>query len=172
MRAWQRILIQLGVPVAVLSFYFLVPIPAADAPVGTLAGVIVAVVCLVFIGWVIVLELRRAQKQLQPIHLLLAFELVLLVFALIYYVMYTRDPTQFEGMRTRLDALYFSVVTTATVGYGDVHAISQTARAVVTAQIAFNVVFVAGIVALLQAQIRARSEARISPPPSDTSTSG
>lgn len=172
MRAWQRILIQLGVPVAVLTFYFLVPIPAADAPVGTLAGLIVAVVCLAFIGWVIVLELRRAQKQLQPIHLLLAFELALLVFALIYYVMYTRDPAQFEGMRTRLDALYFSVVTTATVGYGDVHAMSQAARAIVTAQIAFNVVFVAGIVALLQAQIRARSEARISPPPGSTSTPG
>lgn len=161
MRGWRLLLVQIGMPIAVLGFYFLVPIPSADAPAGTLIGTIIGLICLSFIGWVIIRELRLAQRHLQPIHLLLAFELALLVFALIYFLMHVHNPAQFAGLDTRLDALYFSMVTTATVGYGDVHAVSQAARAVVTAQIAFNLVFVAGIVALVQTQIRMRSEARI-----------
>lgn len=172
MRGWRTVLMQIGMPIAVLVFYFLIPLRSTDAPVGTVVGVIISVACLSFIGWVIVRELRQAQQHLQPIHLLLAFELALLVFALIYYLMHIHDPGQFAGLDTRLDALYFSMVTTATVGYGDIHAVSQAARAVVTAQVAFNLVFVAGLVALLQTQIRARSEAQINGTSGDDSASG
>lgn len=161
MRSWRQVLTQIGMPIAVLSFYFLIPLPWADAPIGSMFGGLIGLISLAFIGGVIFRELRTAQRHLRPIHLLLAFELALLVFALIYYMMRVRNPGEFDGLDTRLDALYFSMVTTSTVGYGDIHAVGQAARAVVTTQIAFNLVFVAGIVALVQAQVRARTEARI-----------
>lgn len=161
MRSWRQVLTQIGMPIAVLSFYFLVPIPWADAPIGSVLGGLIGVVSLAFIGRVVFRELRASQRHLTAMHLLLAFELALLVFALIYFLMHLHNPAEFQGLETRLDALYFSMVTTSTVGYGDIHATGQAARAVVTTQIAFNLVFVAGIVALVQAQVRARTEARI-----------
>ena len=49
-------------------------------------------------------------------------------------------------MHTRVDALYFTLATMATVGYGDIHAEGQVARAMVCAVIAFDVVVVASLV--------------------------
>lgn len=64
-----------------------------------------------------------------------------------------------EGIETRLDALYFSATTMTTTGYGDIVATGQLARGLVTAQLVFDVVFVATVVGLIQAGIRRRQEA-------------
>ena len=45
-----------------------------------------------------------------------------------------------------MDALYFTMSTIATVGFGDVHATGQAARVVVTLQIFLDLIFV-GLVA-------------------------
>ena len=66
----------------------------------------------------------------------------------------SHDPDQFAQLQTRLDALYFTMATAATVGYGDVHAVGQTARALVLVQMVFNVVFIGTAVALLSARVR------------------
>jgi Ion channel len=60
--------------------------------------------------------------------------LFLLLFASAYYVMARASPASFSHHLTRSDALYFTVTTFSTVGYGDITAVSQTARLVVTAQ--------------------------------------
>jgi voltage-gated potassium channel len=141
-------------PVAILLFYFLVPVSPGDAPVGELIGLAIGVASVAAVAWVIFSETRRANKRLKPIHLLLAFELVLVVFSLGYYLLATSHPDQFVGLHTRLDALYFSLTTMSTVGYGDIHAAGQAARTIVTVQLAFNLVFIASLVALLQDQVR------------------
>ena len=41
---------------------------------------------------------------------------------------------------TRTDALYFTLTIFSTVGFGDIHATSQTARAVVMAQLVLNLI--------------------------------
>jgi hypothetical protein len=41
------------------------------------------------------------------------------------------DTEQVSGLNTRTDALYFTLVTMATVGFGDIHAEGQFARAMV-----------------------------------------
>ena len=53
---------------------------------------------------------------------------------------------QFDELHTRVDALYFTMSTIATVGFGDVHATGQVARVVVTLQIFLDLIFV-GLVA-------------------------
>lgn len=61
---------------------------------------------------------------------------------------------QFEGIENRTDALYFTVVTMATIGYGDIHPVGQAARLVVLVSIAFNAVFVAAIASALVSVLR------------------
>jgi hypothetical protein len=82
------------------------------------------------------------------------------VFAFSAYTLERGDPTQFEGLETRLDALYFAAATAATVGFGDVHAVGQGARALVLGQMVFNVVLLGAAVALLSARVRAAAGAR------------
>ena len=52
--------------------------------------------------------------------------------SLIYGI--NRSGTQIPGLETRLDSIYFTVTTLSTVGFGDIAAHSQGARAVVTVQ--------------------------------------
>ncbi|MDN5854290.1 MAG: ion channel [Actinomycetia bacterium] len=69
-------------------------------------------------------------------------------FALAYYLIASNEPGQFVGLRTRTDALYYAVVTLATVGYGDVHAVGQAARIATTVHVAFNLVVIGALLAV------------------------
>ncbi|MBN0046983.1 two pore domain potassium channel family protein [Streptomyces actuosus] len=74
--------------------------------------------------------------------------LSVLVFATTYLALAKR-PGEFYGLSTRVDSLYFTVVTLATVGYGDIHPQGQLARLVAVVQILYGFVFVtAGATAL------------------------
>lgn len=121
------------VAVAVLAVYFVMPVDTARAPLGVVAGVAVSTVVLALVARIVFQELRGAQRRLAPWHLALALEMSLVVFAFAYYVVVVNAPAQFSGLSTRIDALYFATATTATVGFGDVHASGQVARALVTA---------------------------------------
>jgi voltage-gated potassium channel len=147
----------LVLPATILAVYFLVPLREADAPVGVWAGSAVALLGLAAIFWVVLHEVVSAARRLRPAHLVLALELVLIIFSLVYYVLAVGDPGEFVGLHTRLDALYFSMVTVTTVGYGDVSAHGQVARALVTCQLAFNLVFVGALVGLFQSRLPGRS---------------
>lgn len=151
---------RLLMPVAVLAFYFLTPVGGGE-PFGVLIGVLAAVLSVAVVVVVIVSEVRRAHRRLQPIHLLIALELILVGFALGYFMLAVSQPDQFNGLHTRLDALYFSLTTMSTVGYGDINAAGQTARLVVAVQLAFNLVFVAALVSLFQDRLRDRAARKV-----------
>jgi hypothetical protein len=152
---WHRpILTVLGVMLA----YYAFPLTFDDhlGIVGlnlalTLAG-------LVIIGWTMVSELghlRRGEATRSAPALAMLIVLLVFAFALAFFLLERGSPGQFEDLHTRTDALYFTLSTMATVGYGDVHAEGQAARALVTAVIAFDVVVVASLV-------RARTRANVS----------
>ncbi|MEU3570940.1 ion channel [Kitasatospora sp. NPDC036755] len=86
--------------------------------------------------------------------------LALTIFAATYYVLGSRK-TEFAGLETRLDALYFTVVTMATVGYGDITPAGQTARLVVVLQIGYNFVFLAAAAGTASRAVRGTVERRI-----------
>jgi hypothetical protein len=79
------------------------------------------------------------------------------VFALGYYVLDEHSSQQMSGMSTRTDALYFTVATLTTVGFGDVHAQGQIARFLVILQLLFDVVFVAALVSTVVGSVRSRA---------------
>jgi hypothetical protein len=81
-------------------------------------------------------------------------------FAFVDYTTAVGGPGQFADLTTKTDALYFELATLTTVGYGDVHATGQVARAIVTVQLAFNVVVVASGASVLTRSIGARVRAR------------
>jgi len=59
----------------------------------------------------------------------------LLLFASAYFTMASTSPANFNTHPlTRTDALYFTVTVFATVGFGDITAVSQSARLIVSAQ--------------------------------------
>ena len=77
----------------------------------------------------------------------LAMMLVLLIMAasLTFFLLNQARPEEFVGLQTKTDALYFTLTTMSTVGFGDVHAEGQVARALVCILIVFNVVVVASL---------------------------
>ena len=66
------------------------------------------------------------------------------------------NPDQIAGLDTRLDSLYFTMTTLLTIGYGDIHAAGQAARALVLIQMVFNVVIIATAATTLTSRIRTR----------------
>jgi hypothetical protein len=135
-----------------LILYFSVPIGSQESTPRLLLGVGVTMVGVVVVGYAIyryVVEAIHGSRDVMPLaRLLLTVELVIVVFSFGYFILATEATGQMVGINTRLDALYFTIVTLATVGYGDVHAVGQFARALVTVQIAFNLVFIGALVAV------------------------
>lgn len=152
-----RLLYRLLLPGLVLAFYFLAPVGQRDAPIGIWFGSLIALICVGGVVAILIAEVRRAEHRLQPIHLVLALEFVVVGFAIAYYILAHARPDELSGLSTRIDALYFSLTTTSTVGFGDIAATGQIGRALVAFQMAFNLVFIAGLVAMFQDRIRARS---------------
>lgn len=157
-RRWAHLALILA---AVVAVYFVVPV-SPDLQRNTLIRILVVILVLVLMAAGVVRQLRRHldDTDRRVDGLIVSITVVMAVFAFVYYTLQQRDPGQFTEMQTRLDALYFTAVTAASVGYGDVHAVGQTARAMVLVQIVFNVVFIGTAVALLSSRIRAVASAR------------
>ncbi|MBL3665173.1 two pore domain potassium channel family protein [Streptomyces sp. M2CJ-2] len=79
--------------------------------------------------------------------------LAILVFATAYQAL-ARQPGEMIGLSTRLDALYFTLVTLATVGYGDITPHGQTARLVAMLQILYTFIFLTAAATALSRQLR------------------
>lgn len=90
---------------------------------------------------------RRRNGQL----LLVGVVLTAVLFALCYYSIARSSPGSFAGLGTKTDGLYFSLTVLVTVGFGDVHAVSQVARAVVCVQMVFDVAFIASALTAFRA---------------------
>jgi hypothetical protein len=80
----------------------------------------------------------RGARQLRG--LATAMWVAVLFFSATYYTLALDDPGQMVGLKTRLDALYYTLSTVSTVGFGDINASGQAARAVVCLNIGFNLV--------------------------------
>jgi voltage-gated potassium channel len=91
-------------------------------------------------------RLRRGEEGLGGSALSMLLVLLVMSFAMAFFLVNLVDPDQFVGLETRTDALYFTLTTMATVGFGDVHAAGQFARGMVSALIVFNIVVVASLV--------------------------
>lgn len=139
--------------------YYLVPlrlVRAADEWVQAAAAVVALAVLVAAFSQQLGRQLRadgRTDVRLETLFNLLI--VTVLAFSLAYLVLADHDG-QFVGLETRTDAVYFTLSILSTVGFGDVHAVGQAARAAVSGQILFNLVYVGAAVAVLGSAIQRR----------------
>jgi voltage-gated potassium channel len=143
-----------------LALYAVAPMQGQRAWLGLLLGVVAIAV-------IVPLTVRRARRlQVSERPILDAVETLVLLFTLLVlgfasgYVVLSGHAGQMEGVDTKIDALYFTLTTLSTVGFGDVHAVGQAARVVVSVQMVFDLAFIATAVRLLASVARERATQR------------
>lgn len=150
-RLLTRALLRALVTVAVLSVaYFALPMDHLSnaGAVTILVGGLLAVAALCI--WQVSRIIRSPTPALRSAEALaVTLPAYLLGSATTVFLLSTMDPPSFTEPLTRLDALYFTLTVFATVGFGDIAAVDQAARAVVTVMIIGNLVMLAVGVKLL-----------------------
>jgi voltage-gated potassium channel len=136
---------------AMLGLYAVFPVPGQHT--GVAWALLVALAGFGALAWATLTLTRQARqgpdRQAVRLEALIALVYAFLVFcSLVYLGLASRDG-EFVGLHNRVDALYFTMSTVATVGFGDVHAEGSAARAVVTGQIFFDLVFLALIARII-----------------------
>ena len=123
----------LATAVALVALYYLLPLDhITSAPLALAGGL---VILMAGVAWQLHAIVRAKEPAVRAVvSLAFTVPLFLLLFAAAYFVMERASPASFDHPLTRTDALYFTVTTFSTVGYGDITAVSQSARLVVTAQ--------------------------------------
>jgi voltage-gated potassium channel len=145
----------------ILVVYFAAPVRLAldESTAVRLSTVLVALGLLAaFVVWVLRRQVDDESRRIDG--LITVILVVVVAFSLAFYIMEKTSPGEVAGLKTRLDSLYFTVSTLLTIGYGDVHAQGQAARALVLVQVVFDVVFVATAAGLLSSRVRTRARQR------------
>ncbi len=84
----------------------------------------------------------RRDTRLRILSVLVLIIAMLMFFAVSFYRL-SGVAGEIDGLQTHLDAIYFTVSTSMTVGFGDVVAKGQMGRFVVLVQMVFNIVVLA-----------------------------
>ncbi|WP_212914928.1 potassium channel family protein [Streptomyces sp. TS71-3] len=116
------------------------------------AGLAVVAVLLV---WEILAVLTERPESRPGLVIPLLVCLTTLIFATTYFAL-AKQPGELRGLHTRLDALYFTLVTLSTIGYGDIAPIGQSARLVAVIQILYTFVFLTASTTALSRYVKAR----------------
>jgi voltage-gated potassium channel len=154
-----------GVGTAVLiavvtTVYYLLPVPGRmrdGSWVVLFCGGLVVLAALIMVS---IARLLRAGPEAR-IRALVTLLCIAVLFFSWSDVVLAKVPGQFTDLHTKTDALYFSVSTLATVGFGDVHAAGQLARAAITVEIVFNLIFIGTAVAMITGIMRAQARKRM-----------
>ena len=125
----------LATAVVLVALYYLLPLDRlTSVPLGVLLA-IGLVALLAVASWQVRTIIRARHPTVRAIGALATtVPLFLLLFAAAYYLMAKTSPASFSDHLTRTDALYFTVTIFSTVGFGDITAVSQSARLMVTTQ--------------------------------------
>jgi hypothetical protein len=128
-----------------LAAYFVVPLDHRLGKVLAVVLVVAAAACLLPLSIHQARLVLRSEQPLFDATRCIVSGLVFLVtaFSVAYYVLGTAYEQQINGIETKLDALYFTVTILATVGFGDITATGQAARAVVVGQMIVNLAVLA-----------------------------
>ena len=120
----------------------------------TIVGIIVTGALVV---WQIGAVARSSRPSLRAVEAVVTVAaLITVVFASTYLGMSEEDPTAFSEPLDHTGALYFTMTTLATIGYGDIVPRTNAARVVVMLQMVVNVAVLGAAVKVLTGTARAR----------------
>ncbi|MFF0108887.1 potassium channel family protein [Streptomyces sp. NPDC085927] len=155
-RTLWRWLAQAAAATVLVTAYFLLPLdglgPRRPALSWTLFGLTLTLIAALLLQQIshVIFDHPHARPGL-VIPLLMS--LSILAFATAYQAL-AQSPGELIGLDTRLDALYFTMVTLATIGYGDITPHGQTARLVTMLQILYTFIFLTAAATALSRQLR------------------
>ena len=147
-RAATRIVAAL---VGILGAYALMPLGTEQVHLAWLPVVIAGFALFV---WVFIRQLRKIEKADFPVlraveALVLVVVLFLTLFAAAAVAVEQATHGSFNESLTRIDGFYYAVTTLATVGYGDIHPVSQPARVLGIVQMLGNLMLLGVAVRLI-----------------------
>ncbi|RVW04465.1 potassium channel family protein [Rhodococcus spongiicola] len=150
---WLAVLRPLTTVLLLTLAYFVLPmgrLSSAGAVLLLGGGLVFVIALCTWQVWRIVHSPTPALRSIEA--LVVTVPVYLLGSATTIFLLAQMDPTAFTESLTRIDALYFTLTVFATVGFGDIAAVHQAARAVVTVMIVGNLVMLAvGVKLLMQA---------------------
>ena len=120
---------------ALVALYYLLPLDHLQGvPLGVLLaiGLVVLLATSAWQVWAIIGARYPAVRAIEALSAMVP--LFLLLFAAAYYLMARASPASFSQHLTRTDSLYFTITIFSTVGFGDITAVSESARLVVICQ--------------------------------------
>lgn len=140
----------LGIALGMLLLYAVVPVPGTSGAAALLGMIAGLVLFLVLVGWQLHTIVRAEHPVLRAAEVVVfALPMLVVIFAFTFLTISRADPQSFSEPLGRVDALYFTVSTLATVGFGDITPTSPGARLVVTFQMLFDLALLAGLVRLV-----------------------
>jgi len=145
--------------IGMLVIFYTIPVSSDESTGRVVTSVALTLIGVAALAWGIFEQVRRQlQSRSEDIHtLVMLLPLAAVLFALSFYVLEEHRPAQFDGIRTRTDALYFTLSTVTTVGFGDITARGQLARVLVMFQLIFNAIFVGAAASTIISSIRNRA---------------
>ena len=155
----------LGIIVLMIGIYFIAPL-GHDDPLSLPAAAAVIFVAVLAMAFLIGGQVRQTfvdSTSVKLARLTVLLTLTILSFAVGYFTLERSAPGEIAGLETRLDSLYFTLVTLGTIGYGDIHPAGQTARAISCLQIVFNAVFIGALIRVIFFQVNERAKESAAP---------
>jgi voltage-gated potassium channel len=130
-------------PACLVVLYLLLPLDREFTP-GTLAALGTGVLAMgLLVAWQVRSILRSPHPALRAVEAVaLSLPLFLLLFAATYTLLSDSHRAAFTEPLSRFDSLYFVVTVFATVGFGDISAVSAVARVLVTVQMVGDLVLI------------------------------
>lgn len=142
---------------ALLLLYY--QLPLGGRLIGKTAVALVVGLLLVagLLAWQIRTILTADHPRLRAIEALaVSLPLFLLVFSAVYFATGRNEPGTFSEALSRTDALYFTVTVFASVGFGDITAVSQGARVMVMIQMVGDLVLIGIVARVVLAAVQTR----------------
>ncbi len=138
------------VATATIAAYLILPLRGEY----TWAGIGLSIALLAVAIPVIWKVLGKVNQPHRPVSEPLAFlatvgTLSIVVPAASYVIAADVAPGSFEGLHTKIDGLYFAVTVASTVGFGDIHPVSQGARLLTTAHILASIIVLGSVLKMV-----------------------
>ncbi|MGH3507620.1 MAG: potassium channel family protein [Nocardioidaceae bacterium] len=139
-----------AVALAAIAGYFWLPM-SGWTDLALLAQLTIGGVAIVaLLAWQIRDIARSPYPQVRAVGAVTTFlTIFILGFATCYYLLSEADQASWTEPLSRLDAVYLTVTVFATVGFGDIAAVDQSARGVVTGQMIADLVIVGLVIRMV-----------------------
>lgn len=142
-------------PSVLIVVWFIAPLSPVISPGLLLAlEILFLVLYAVLFGWYLRWQVQRIHRSGRPEvrwieSMIVLGVLFVSIFARLYRLLVIDDPGAFSEPMTVLNSYYYALTMLSTVGFGDVHAVSDQAKVFTMAQMVGNIAFVGLVVKVL-----------------------